>query len=66
MKIKEYVLRVIIDEDGDELIHLSERYDCDDYKYKYKFEIKGEIVEAPDDLQDSLNELEDSSILGVA
>ena len=66
MKIKEYVLRVIIDEDGDELIHLSERYDCDESKDKYKFEIKGEIVEAPDDLQDSLNELEDSSILGVA
>ena len=66
MKIKEYVLRVIIDEAGDELLHLSERYDGDESNDRYKFEIKGELVDAPDDLQESLNKLEDSSILGVA
>ena len=66
MKIKEYVLTIIIDEDGDELLHLSEWYDCEEVQDKFKLEVKGETVEAPDDLQDSLNELDNCSILGVA
>ena len=66
MKIKEYVLTIIIDEDGDELIHLSERYDCEEVQDKFKLEVKGEVMDAPDDLQDSLNELDNCTILGVA
>ncbi len=66
MKIKEYVLTIIIDEDGDEIVHLSERYDCEEVQDKFKLEIKGEVMDAPDDLQESLNELEYSSILGIA
>ena len=66
MKIKEYVLRVIIDEEGDELIHLSERYDCDESEDTYKLEVRGELIDAPDDLRDSLDDLEFTSILGVA
>ena len=66
MKVKEYVLTIVIDEDGDEIIHLSERYDCEEVQDKFKLEIKGEVMDAPDDLQESLNELEYSSILGIA
>ena len=66
MKVKEYVLTIVIDEDGDELLHLSERYDCEQAPNRFRLEVKGRVIEAPDDLQDSLNELDDCSILGVA
>jgi|TARA_R100001530_G_C4236885_1_gene134207 hypothetical protein len=67
MKIKEYVLRIIIDEEsGDELLHLSERYDCEQAKPRFRLEVKGIMIETPEDLQDSLDELEITNVLGVA
>ena len=66
MKVKEYVLTIVVDEDGDELLHLSERYDCAQAKTRFRLEVKGRIVEAPDDMQDSLDELEITDVLGVA
>ena len=66
MKVKEYVLTIVIDEDGDELLHLSERYDCEQAPDRFRLEVKGRIIEAPDDMQDSLDELEITDVLGVA
>ena len=66
MKVKEYVLTIVVDEDGDELLHLSERYDCEQAPARFRLEVKGRIVEAPDDMQDSLDELEITDVLGVA
>jgi hypothetical protein len=66
MNVKEYVLTIIINEDGDELLHLSERYDCEEAKSKFRLEVKGTIIETPEDLQDSLDELEITNVLGVA
>ena len=63
---KEYVLRIVVDEDDEELIHLSERYDDDESEDKFRLEIKGEIVDAPEELQEILRDLDISDILGVA
>jgi len=65
MKIKEYVLRIVINEEDDELLHVSERYDCDECEDKFKLEIKGELIDAPDDMQRSLRKLNVSDILGI-
>ncbi len=65
MKIKEYVLRIVINEEGDELLHISERYDCDESEDKFRLEIKGELIDAPDDMQKSLRKLDVSDILGI-
>ena len=66
MKVKEYVLTIVIDEDGDELLHLSERYDCEEAPARFRLEVKGIAIEAPQDMQDSLDELEITDVLGVA
>ena len=66
MKVKEYVLTIVIDEDGDELLHLSERYDCEQAPARFRLEVKGRDIEAPQDMQDSLDELDLSDVLGVA
>jgi hypothetical protein len=65
MKIKEYVLRVIIDEDGDEILHLSERYECEESEDIIRIEVKGETIETPYELQETLRNL-DSSELALA
>jgi hypothetical protein len=65
MKVKEYVLTIIVNEDGDELLHLSERYDCEEAKSRFRLEVKGKTIEAPEDFQDSLDELDNIDILGV-
>ena len=66
MKVKEYVLTIIVNEDGDELLHLSERYDCEQAPSKFRLEVNGKIIDAPQDMQDSLDELDLSDVLGVA
>ena len=66
MKIKEYVLTIIVSEEGDEIIHLSERYDCEEAKSKFRLEVEGDVIDAPDDMQESLNQLDTGDILGVA
>ena len=66
MKVKEYVLTIVVNEDGDELLHLSERYDCEQAPARFRLEIKGRPIEAPQDMQDSLDELDLSDVLGVA
>jgi hypothetical protein len=66
MKVKEYVLTIVVDEDGDELLHLSERYDCAEAPTRFRLEVKGRIIEAPDDMQASLDELEIADVLGIA
>jgi len=66
MKVKEYVLTIIVNEDGDELLHLSERYDCEEAPARFRLEVKGRDIEAPQDMQDSLDELESIEVLGVA
>ena len=65
-KFKEYVLRIIVDEDDTELVHLSERYDSEECVDRFKLEVKGELVEAPEELQEFLRQLNISDILGVA
>tara|TARA_R110002051_G_scaffold271424_1_gene331814 strand:- start:278 stop:478 length:201 start_codon:yes stop_codon:yes gene_type:complete len=66
MKVKEYVLTIVVNEDGDELLHLSERYDCEEAPIRFRLEVKGRAIEAPQDMQDSLDELESVEVLGVA
>tara|TARA_R110002020_G_scaffold213630_3_gene420528 strand:+ start:95 stop:295 length:201 start_codon:yes stop_codon:yes gene_type:complete len=66
VKIKDYKLRIIIDGDDDEILHLSEKYDCPDSDdYKYKLEIMGVLIDVPKDLVKYLNEL-DNEELGLA
>ena len=66
MKVKDYKLRIIIDEEDGEIIHLSEKYDCPDSDdYIYRLEIMGIMIDVPKDLEKYLVEL-DNEELGLA
>jgi len=65
-KIKEYILKIIINEDDDEIIHISERYDCDEAPDIIRFEIGGNLIEAPEELQKYLQKIDFVDILGLA
>ena len=66
MKIKIYELRIVVDEDsGDELLHLSERYECDESEDAIKLEVMGTPIKISKDLQKSIGKL-DGNVLGVA
>ena len=65
LKIKEYRLVIVINDENGEIIHLSEKYDCPDSKdYIYKLEIMGVMIEVPEDLIPYLDEL-DNEELGI-
>ena len=65
LKIKEYRLVIVINDENGEIIHLSEKYDCTDSKdYIYKLEIMGVMIEVPEDLIPYLDEL-DNEELGI-
>ena len=51
MKIKKYILKILVDESDDEILHLSESYDCDEQKDTYKLEIMGVMLDIPVELQ---------------
>ena len=65
-KIKEYKLRIVIDEDDEELIHISESYDCDEAPEIIKFEVGGDLIEAPKELKDYIIKFNCSDVLGLA
>jgi hypothetical protein len=65
MKIKIYELRIVIDEDQDELLHVSERYDCEESEDIIKLEVKGTPIRISKDLQKSIGKL-DGNVLGIA
>ena len=62
MKLKEYVLRIILDTDTDTIEHLSESYSDSD---TLSLEINGERLEVPKDMQKVLMDI-DTDILGMA
>ena len=64
MKIKKYILRILIDESDDEILHLSESYDCDEQNDTYRLEIMGVEIDIPIELQQCLEDL-DSDVLGL-
>ena len=64
MKIKKYILRILIDESDDEILHLSESYDCDEQNDTYRLEIMGVELDIPIELQQCLEDL-DSDVLGL-
>ncbi len=63
MKIKEYTLVIIINDETGEILHLSEKYDCPDSNdYTYKLEIMGVKIDVPKSLVKYLDELENEEI----
>ena len=64
MSIKTYELKIVIDENGDELLHISERYECEESEDIFKLNVMGVSLEVPVDLQKCLKDL-DSDLLGI-
>tara|TARA_R100000808_G_C2131311_1_gene140498 strand:+ start:814 stop:1014 length:201 start_codon:yes stop_codon:yes gene_type:complete len=63
LKIKEYTLVIIINDETGEILHLSEKYDCPDSNdYTYKLEIMGVKIDVPKSLVKYLDELENEEI----
>ena len=62
-KIRDYRLRIIIDDEDGEILHLSEKYDCPDSDdYTYKLEIMGVMIDVPKDLVQYLEELDNEEL----